>query len=131
MMAMLLMLPENPWAQPCELGERGWQARQRLRFTVLSHRRRITGVHRFSLSLDLDHQHSLGRGAVALGRHYVASEGGIPSLTRAMALELARYRIRFNAIAPGLTDTARSARRSTCAISQRRLSDAWSPGRPR
>ena len=28
------------------------------------------------------------------------------SLTRAMALELAPYRIRVNAIAPGLTDTA-------------------------
>jgi NAD(P)-dependent dehydrogenase (short-subunit alcohol dehydrogenase family) len=38
--------------------------------------------------------------------HYVASKGGILSLTRAMALELAPYRIRVNAIAPGLTDTA-------------------------
>ena len=35
-----------------------------------------------------------------------ASKGGILSLTRAMALELAPYRIRVNAIAPGLTDTA-------------------------
>jgi NAD(P)-dependent dehydrogenase (short-subunit alcohol dehydrogenase family) len=40
------------------------------------------------------------------GVHYVASKGGILSLTRAMALELAPYRIRVNAIAPGLTDTA-------------------------
>ena len=40
------------------------------------------------------------------GVHYVASKGGILSLTRAMALELASYRIRVNAIAPGLTDTA-------------------------
>jgi len=39
------------------------------------------------------------------GVHYVASKGGILSLTRAMALELAPYRIRINAIAPGLTDT--------------------------
>jgi NAD(P)-dependent dehydrogenase (short-subunit alcohol dehydrogenase family) len=38
--------------------------------------------------------------------HYVASKGGVLSLTRAMALELAPYRIRVNAIAPGLTDTA-------------------------
>jgi NAD(P)-dependent dehydrogenase (short-subunit alcohol dehydrogenase family) len=40
------------------------------------------------------------------GVHYVASKGGILSLTRAMALELAPYRIRVDAIAPGLTDTA-------------------------
>jgi NAD(P)-dependent dehydrogenase (short-subunit alcohol dehydrogenase family) len=40
------------------------------------------------------------------GVHYVASKGGVVSMTRAMALELAAYRIRVNAIAPGLTDTA-------------------------
>jgi 3-oxoacyl-[acyl-carrier protein] reductase len=40
------------------------------------------------------------------GTHYCASKGGILSLTRQMALELAPYRIRVNAIAPGLTDTA-------------------------
>ncbi len=40
------------------------------------------------------------------GAHYVASKGGVLSLTRALALELAPYRIRVNAIAPGLTDTA-------------------------
>jgi NAD(P)-dependent dehydrogenase (short-subunit alcohol dehydrogenase family) len=40
------------------------------------------------------------------GVHYVASKGGVLSMTRAMALELARHRIRVNAIAPGLTDTA-------------------------
>jgi len=40
------------------------------------------------------------------GVHYSASKGGIVSLTRAMALELAPQKIRVNAIAPGLTDTA-------------------------
>jgi NAD(P)-dependent dehydrogenase (short-subunit alcohol dehydrogenase family) len=40
------------------------------------------------------------------GVHYVASKGGVLSMTRAMALELAPYRIRVNSIAPGLTDTA-------------------------
>ena len=40
------------------------------------------------------------------GVHYAASKGGVLSLTRAMALELAPCRIRVNAIAPGLTDTA-------------------------
>jgi 3-oxoacyl-[acyl-carrier protein] reductase len=45
------------------------------------------------------------RGAVR-GTHYTASKGGVVALTRAIALELAPHRIRVNAIAPGLTDTA-------------------------
>lgn len=40
------------------------------------------------------------------GVHYVSSKAGIVGLTRAAALELAPHRIRVNAIAPGLTDTA-------------------------
>ena len=40
------------------------------------------------------------------GVHYTASKGGVLTMTRAMALELAPHGIRVNAIAPGLTDTA-------------------------
>jgi NAD(P)-dependent dehydrogenase (short-subunit alcohol dehydrogenase family) len=40
------------------------------------------------------------------GVHYSASKAGVLGLTRAMALALAPHRIRVNAIAPGLTDTA-------------------------
>src|ERR1043166_4171109 len=40
------------------------------------------------------------------GVHYSASKGGVVSMTRAMALELAPHNIRVNAIAPGTTDTA-------------------------
>ena len=40
------------------------------------------------------------------GVHYVSSKAGIVGLTRAAALELAGHRIRVNAIAPGITDTA-------------------------
>jgi NAD(P)-dependent dehydrogenase (short-subunit alcohol dehydrogenase family) len=40
------------------------------------------------------------------GVHYCASKGGVVAMTRQMALELAPHRIRVNAIAPGLTDTA-------------------------
>ena len=45
-------------------------------------------------------------GASPLGVHYAASKGGVVSMTRAMATELAPHRIRVNAIAPGITDTA-------------------------
>ncbi len=41
-----------------------------------------------------------------LGVHYSATKAGVVGMTRAMALALAPYRIRVNAIAPGLTDTA-------------------------
>jgi 3-oxoacyl-[acyl-carrier protein] reductase len=40
------------------------------------------------------------------GVHYVASKAGIVGVSRATALELAPYRVRVNAIAPGTTDTA-------------------------
>lgn len=37
--------------------------------------------------------------------NYSASKGGLVSLTRAMAIELARFQINVNCIAPGLIDT--------------------------
>jgi NAD(P)-dependent dehydrogenase (short-subunit alcohol dehydrogenase family) len=36
---------------------------------------------------------------------YAASKGGLVSMTRSLAIELARHRVRVNCIAPGLIDT--------------------------
>jgi NAD(P)-dependent dehydrogenase (short-subunit alcohol dehydrogenase family) len=52
-------------------------------------------------------------GASPRGVHYAASKGGVVSMTRAMAVELAPFKIRVNAIAPGLTDTAQPRYGST------------------
>jgi len=46
----------------------------------------------------------VGVGFLALA-HYCASKGGIVAMTEAMALELAPFNIRVNAIAPGMIDT--------------------------
>ncbi len=52
---------------------------------------------------------SIAMGQVGVGfpaiSHYCASKGGIVAMTEAMALELAPYNIRVNAIAPGAIDT--------------------------
>ena len=40
------------------------------------------------------------------GAHYCASKAGLVALTKSLALALAPHRIRVNAVAPGLTDTA-------------------------
>ncbi|MDO8436225.1 MAG: 3-oxoacyl-ACP reductase family protein [bacterium] len=56
---------------------------------------------------------SIAMGQVGVGfpaiTHYCASKGGIVAMTEAMALELAPYNIRVNAIAPGAIDTPMAA----------------------
>lgn len=41
----------------------------------------------------------------AKGQHYAAAKGGVVSMIKALAVELARYGIRANAIVPGWIDT--------------------------
>jgi len=52
---------------------------------------------------------SVAMGQVGMGfatlAHYCASKGGIVAMTETLALELAPYNIRVNAIAPGMIDT--------------------------
>jgi len=52
---------------------------------------------------------SVAMGQVGIGfpnlAHYCASKGGIVGMTEAIALELAPYNIRVNAIAPGMIET--------------------------
>ena len=50
----------------------------------------------------------MGMGMAGLA-HYSASKGGIAALTKTLALELASYNIRVNAIAPGAIDTPMAA----------------------
>ncbi|MFW6050071.1 MAG: SDR family NAD(P)-dependent oxidoreductase [Myxococcota bacterium] len=45
----------------------------------------------------------------ARGEHYGATKGGVISMTRALAVELARHRIRANAILPGWIHTPMTA----------------------
>lgn len=45
----------------------------------------------------------------ARGQHYAASKGALLSMTRAMAVEFARHRIRANAILPGWIETDMTA----------------------
>lgn len=49
---------------------------------------------------------SRSMGGAPLGVHYSATKAGLVGLTRSIAMALAPDRIRVNAIAPGLTDTA-------------------------
>jgi NAD(P)-dependent dehydrogenase (short-subunit alcohol dehydrogenase family) len=54
---------------------------------------------------------ALALGMQAGGRHaYTAAKGGVVSLTRAIAFDYARQRIRANVIAPGFTASERVAR---------------------
>ena len=60
---------------------------------------------------------------------YCASKGGLLQLNRAMALELSRYGIRVNAIAPGYIETPINSRFSRLSLAEneagRSRNDGW------
>jgi NAD(P)-dependent dehydrogenase (short-subunit alcohol dehydrogenase family) len=73
-------------------------------FAAQAAARRMIGAGRGGVIVNL--ASSAIFGGSPRGVHYAASKGGVVSMTRAMATELAPHGIRVNAIAPGLTDTA-------------------------
>ncbi len=48
---------------------------------------------------------------VPRGQHYAASKGGLIAMIRALAVEMARYKVRANAILPGWIETDMTERR--------------------
>jgi NAD(P)-dependent dehydrogenase (short-subunit alcohol dehydrogenase family) len=75
---------------------RGVYTLSQLTARKMASRRRGSIVHISSI---------LARQAIPGRTVYAATKGALESLTRAMALDLARYHIRVNAVAPGLIET--------------------------
>ena len=93
----LLEMRESDWDLVLDVNlKAGFFCAQAAARAMIAARRRGSVVNMASQAI---------RGAVR-GVHYSASKGGVVAMTRAMALELAPYGIRVNAIAPGLTNTA-------------------------
>jgi NAD(P)-dependent dehydrogenase (short-subunit alcohol dehydrogenase family) len=93
----VLSLAEEEWDQVVDVNLKGsFFCAQAAARGMIRHGRRGAIVNLSSITM---------RGTLR-GAHYVATKGGISSLTRALALELAPHGIRVNAIAPGIIDTA-------------------------
>lgn len=56
---------------------------------------------------------------------YAASKGGIMSLTRVLAIELAKDKIRVNAICPGIIDTEMNHRNAALSTNKEELEQRW------
>lgn len=97
---LLLAAPESSWHDVVDtnLGGTFRVTRAALRPMVLSGGGAVVNVSSISAHLP-----------AAGHANYAASKGGIEAFTRALAVEVARKRIRVNAVAPGVIDTAMSA----------------------
>ncbi len=91
-----LELPVAEWDRIMNVNLRGAFLCSRRVAKHMAERRRGNILNITSFEQDIP------RGGLA---HYAASKGGLRSLTKAMAMGLAAYNIRVNAIVPGTTDT--------------------------
>ena len=77
----------------------------------------------------------LGKIGSELYVHYCASKSGVIGMTKALALELAKYRINVNAVCPGDVDTQMTQREAQIIskyrqVSVQQLMDEWSASSP-
>ncbi|MHB8495236.1 MAG: SDR family NAD(P)-dependent oxidoreductase [Casimicrobiaceae bacterium] len=94
----LLEHTEEDWRSVMDVNLDGaWRVAQTAARHMVAHQRGGSIVNIASIA---------GLRAVAQVPSYVASKAALIHLTRAMALELARHRIRVNALAPGYVETA-------------------------
>ena len=93
----LLEHTEEDWCQVIEVNLNGaWRVAQAAARHMVQHEGGVSIVNIASI---------LGLRVSAQVPSYAASKAALIQLTKAMALELARYRIRVNALAPGYVET--------------------------
>jgi glucose 1-dehydrogenase len=96
----LLELPEEEWDRVLNVNLKGV-------FLCSQAVGLIMAQHGKGVIINISSQ--LGDAALRNKAHYVSSKGGVKMLTKAMALDLAPYGIRVNAVAPGPIETELAA----------------------
>ena len=96
----LLSITDEIWAQTLNVNLTGMFYLVRAVAPIMMKQKRGAIVNISTVSTHISSPHQV---------HYIASKGGVDALTRALALSLAPYRIRVNAVAPLGTPTAINA----------------------